>query len=337
MNQNHSVPYGTMPVGYSPYWGVNPIQQESHSIRRLGNIIGFTVVGFFAMQFVAAFLLLLSGAYPMYLEGDIAYQAINIFTSILCVFFPFAVLMLSMRSSQAELLPLGKIKLSLFIPLVFVGMSIFVISNIATNMLITVMGFGGIELVMPNMTKPTTTGGIILSIVSTAVIPALTEEFAMRGVVLQILRKHGDGFAIVMSSLLFAVMHGNFVQAPFAFIGGLALGYCAVKTGSLWLSITIHFLNNLMAVLFDVFQKPLGENLYMILNYSVFIGILIAGIVSIIYLIKKQPDFFHLKDSVSFCTFKQKVDVFLATPGVVISFVLIGLLSMQFLEITWLS
>lgn len=332
MNQNYNVPH----YGF-PYWGINPIEQEKGSIRKLGNIVGFTVVGFFAMQFVVAFLLVLTGLYPIYQGGDIAYQSINIFTSVLCVFLPFFVLMLAMRAPNVELIPLEKTKLSLFIPLIFVGMAVFIISNIATSILINIMGIGGVHLVLPETASPTSVGGIILYVVSTAVIPALTEEFAMRGVVLQTLRKHGDGFAIIISSLLFAVMHGNFVQAPFAFIGGLALGYCAVKTGSLWLPITIHFLNNLMAVLFDVFRVPLGENLYMILNYSVFGGILIAGLISVIYLLKKHPGFFRLTDSVSFCTFKQKVSTFLTTPGVVVAVVLLGLLSIQLLEVSWLS
>lgn len=334
MIQNNSIPYG---IYQPPYGSLNPFEQEKKEIRRLGNGIGFTIVAFFTMQFVSAFIIILLGIYPIYIESDMVYQAVNIFTSILCVFAPFFVLALTKRSEKTELLPLGKIKPSLFVPLVFVGMAVFVISNIATSMLISVMGMGGVTLKTPETVGPTSLGGKMLYVVSTAVIPALTEEFAMRGVVLQTLRKYGDGFAVVMSALLFAVMHGNFVQAPFAFIGGLLLGYCAVKTGSLWLSITIHFLNNFMAVLFDVFREPLGDHLYMVLNYGVFIGLLIAGIIAAVYLIKKQPEFFRLYDPISYCTFKQKAEAFLGTPGVIISFVLIGILSMQFLDVTWIS
>ena len=60
------------------------------------------------------------------------------------------------------------------------------------------------------------------------------EEFAMRGVVMQSLRKYGDWFAIIMSSLVLALVHGNMVQIPFAFIAGIAIGYAVTVTGSMW-------------------------------------------------------------------------------------------------------
>jgi membrane protease YdiL (CAAX protease family) len=92
-----------------------------------------------------------------------------------------------------------------------------------------------------------------------AAVPALAEEFAMRGVVMQQLRRHGDRFAIITSAALFAVMHGNLIQAPFAFFLGLALGYFTVITGSIWTAISIHFLNNFFSVLVSAATDLYGE------------------------------------------------------------------------------
>ena len=60
--------------------------------------------------------------------------------------------------------------------------------------------------------------------------------------------KHPAG-AIVFSSLVFGVVHGNWVQAPFAFVIGLALGWMYYRTGSLLPGILMHFVNNSTAVL----------------------------------------------------------------------------------------
>ena len=75
----------------------------------------------------------------------------------------------------------------------------------------------------------------------TAIVPAVFEEFAFRGVVLNKLRKFGDSYAIIMSAVLFGLMHGNLSQIPFAFILGLVIGFIAVKTNSIIPGILIHF------------------------------------------------------------------------------------------------
>jgi membrane protease YdiL (CAAX protease family) len=81
-----------------------------------------------------------------------------------------------------------------------------------------------------------------------AVVPAITEELLMRGMIMQPLRRFGNGFALVCSSILFALLHQNMTQAPMAFFAGLALGWASIKTGALWAPILIHFWNNAVSV-----------------------------------------------------------------------------------------
>ena len=55
-------------------------------------------------------------------------------------------------------------------------------------------------------------------------------------------------WAIVISALFFAVIHANPWQALNAFLIGLLMGYVYYKTGSLILTMIIHFVNNGTAV-----------------------------------------------------------------------------------------
>lgn len=84
----------------------------------------------------------------------------------------------------------------------------------------------------------------------------------MRGVVMQPLRKYGDWFAILTSAFVFALMHGNLVQAPFAFIAGIGLGYAVIASGSLWTGILIHLLNNSISVIQTIGNRlsPRGKS-----------------------------------------------------------------------------
>ncbi len=71
------------------------------------------------------------------------------------------------------------------------------------------------------------------------------EEIVFRGYMMKSFEKTGvgKGYAMLVSSILFGVMHGNIVQAPFAFVVGFVLAYTAMEYGIVW-SILLHFLNN---------------------------------------------------------------------------------------------
>lgn len=79
----------------------------------------------------------------------------------------------------------------------------------------------------------------------------IVEELVYRGVVLRSFQKYGKKFAIVISAILFGVMHGNLPQGIFAFGIGLVFGYVASEYSILW-SIALHVFNNM------VFSDALG-------------------------------------------------------------------------------
>lgn len=84
----------------------------------------------------------------------------------------------------------------------------------------------------------------------------ILEELVFRGVLLEGLRKYGNFFGIVMSAVMFGLMHQNIAQCLPAVAIGLVWGFVAVKSGSLIPSMFLHILNNTMsAVLLAVVQS----------------------------------------------------------------------------------
>jgi len=84
------------------------------------------------------------------------------------------------------------------------------------------------------------------------------EELIFRGAILGNLRRFGDNFAIIFSSLLFGFYHGIFLQIPFAFIVGLLFGYVAVRW-SLRVSIVLHIaVNGLSTLVSDTGNEDLA-------------------------------------------------------------------------------
>ena len=90
-----------------------------------------------------------------------------------------------------------------------------------------------------------------LGIISIVVMAPLVEELLFRGAIQGHLMRMWKMpyLGIVVSSLIFGVVHGNPAQIPFAFVVGMALGWVYYLTGSLIPGILMHFINNGSSVL----------------------------------------------------------------------------------------
>ena len=84
----------------------------------------------------------------------------------------------------------------------------------------------------------------LLSMLTVAVMPAMFEEFSHRGMLLSGFSKISSMKAVVLSGLLFGLMHLNINQFFYAFVVGMLLATVALITRSIWPSVIIHFINN---------------------------------------------------------------------------------------------
>lgn len=84
----------------------------------------------------------------------------------------------------------------------------------------------------------------LLSMLTVAVMPGIFEEFSHRGMLLSGFNKMGSVRAVVLSGLLFGLMHLNINQFFYAFVVGMLLATVALITRSIWPSVIIHFINN---------------------------------------------------------------------------------------------
>ena len=90
---------------------------------------------------------------------------------------------------------------------------------------------------------------LMFEIVIAAGLPAICEEIFYRGFVLRSFERYSPLAAIILSSLTFAIMHGNLQQLIYAFILGLVLSTVTMLTDSLLASSFMHFTLNATSVL----------------------------------------------------------------------------------------
>lgn len=79
-----------------------------------------------------------------------------------------------------------------------------------------------------------------------AVQPAFFEEMLFRGAALYGYRSLGPKKALLMSALMFAMLHMNLQQALYAFLLGSIFAFMVQRTGSIFASMLPHFLINAM-------------------------------------------------------------------------------------------
>ncbi|HEY1351889.1 MAG TPA: CPBP family intramembrane glutamic endopeptidase [Ktedonobacteraceae bacterium] len=85
---------------------------------------------------------------------------------------------------------------------------------------------------------------------SSVLIAPLCEEIFFRGFLLPgLLHEFSAPWALLISSLLFAVAHADLGSFAPLFAIGLCLGFLRLRTGSTWASLSLHMLNNLLSSL----------------------------------------------------------------------------------------
>lgn len=94
------------------------------------------------------------------------------------------------------------------------------------------------------------------AIIAVAILPAIIEEFLFRGMIYRgIANRSNKKIAIIISALLFALLHMNFNQMCYAFVMGLVFALVVYLTDNLEVSILLHMLFNAFTVIITCFQQ----------------------------------------------------------------------------------
>ncbi len=177
---------------------------------------------------------------------------------------------------------------------VLIGFSGCVGANLVANYVSQILEkFGIVSPDSPVTMEPTATS-LALNLVVMAVLPALLEELLFRGLILQTLRPYGERLAVVLSALLFGLIHGGLTQSVFAFLVGLVLGWLAVSTGNIRPAIVLHFFNNAVSVLLQYAGLGLDDMNEGILTALVMYGLAAIGLIVLAVSARRGASFLRL-------------------------------------------
>ncbi len=304
--------------------------KDKTSVRRTARLVGISYIVMLLisllwfdayMYFAPFFGLSISDAAEPFTDPAVL-QIVQIIVSSLMFLFPYLIILAGGRERMSKLISFGKPDKKLLLPLILIAIAVFALANIATSAIASFLSTFGIKYTAPPIDTPEGPFGILLAILATAVTPALVEEFAIRGLLMGALKKHGEAFAIIASSIFFGLMHCNYMQIPFAFIGGLAIGYAVIKTDSFWTGVLIHFINNFVTLMIDMLTENIPSvNAQSFITAIYFAICFVCFFVGIFMLRNHNTKDLELKNEVNTLTEGQKYAALFTQPLVIIAII----------------
>lgn len=120
----------------------------------------------------------------------------------------------------------------------------------------------------PDEFNPEPMFNLIISIIGPCILGPVNEEILCRRIGFQYAQKYGTMFAVVTSSVLFALMHGVSLQVLYALLLGFCVGILCAKTGRILWSILLHMAHNgfmvVMTYLFPFYEGIPSPRFYLL-------------------------------------------------------------------------
>lgn len=221
-------------------------------------IAAFFIVIAFMFPEVAAFLLNLLPLkfYPLF---KIFLKLIM--TQLILFIPPFIVMMLLSRDISA----FAKIKLNNFrvkyLKIAFITEALIFFPIVAIALIIFVLlRYFGINPSSPiiEILKNSPNGSILILFLISVIVAPIVEEYVFRMIIFSFIEKiFGVLPALILTSFIFAVLHGGLVQLVPLFLLALVLQLLYMRYKSLYPSIFLHMLHNLIIMALFITIKPM--------------------------------------------------------------------------------
>ena len=144
-----------------------------------------------------------------------------------------------------------KVGVSVIFISIALGLLCFVINVAVSSLFSGIISFAGYRSPFGGGASDYSTWHFVLEAFLVAALPAFCEEFIHRGVLLQGIKHCGFKKAIVISALMFGLIHFNIQQFFYAFVVGMILGFVSVVSKNIFPAMIIHFVNNFISIYLD--------------------------------------------------------------------------------------
>ena len=271
---------------------------QKRDFKNLGFIIGTTIIIYIGMQTIISLLgkicvealLTNLNETEQTLIIQIIAQACSIIPAILFLNF---YINKEKQSRENKKLYISKPKMILITVAI-----IYILQLILSLIIFPALGIDYDVLDTIDLTHSDTLLSKFLIVFALAFVPAILEELFFRKALIDLLKPFGTSFAVILSALLFGLMHMNLSQSLFACAMGIIFGSIYIYTNDIKTTMLIHFINNgIAAISLLIMNKSFHiPDIELEIPYEAFLSIilllfiLIGSILGIRFFIKITKD-----------------------------------------------
>jgi membrane protease YdiL (CAAX protease family) len=150
-------------------------------------------------------------------------------------------------------------------------------ASFANSLLLLALKSAGLEFAPRTINVPQGTFAAVLYFIYVCILPPLLEEIFTRGYILNAFRGYGTTFAVVLSSVCFALLHSSLENFPVYFCCGVVLALVYITFDSIFPAMMLHCLNNTVSFFMSTFQNRVNAVSALSLIVFVYICIIAFG------------------------------------------------------------
>lgn len=130
--------------------------------------------------------------------------------------------------------------------------------------------------------------GAIYAAVTLAIVPAVLEEFLFRGIIAAEYNTYGALTSIIMSTVMFSMLHMDFVRLPIYLFTGCVLALTASTSNSVFSSMLVHALNNIFVLFLEPYLYKIAAKSDSGLALMMFIVVTLMLIFAMLFFMKAE-------------------------------------------------
>ncbi|MBP0966208.1 MAG: CPBP family intramembrane metalloprotease, partial [Oscillospiraceae bacterium] len=175
---------------------------------------------------------------------------------------------------------------------VLLGLWIQLLAGYASGWLTGFLEKSGVPVYSPDISLSGSAAKTAAVVLYTCVLAPITEELLVRGFALKNLSRVSQRFGILLTALLFGLMHENLPQLVFTVPLGILLAYITIRHNSLTPAIITHIAVNSAAIMREYGRTMLPHSTFRKARMLYTLVVLLLGTVSLFYMLltERMPD-----------------------------------------------
>lgn len=232
-------------------------EQNVQEQKKWPSILGVNIVYLIVLLLLVVAPIIVSSQASS-IQGSLQYYIKLFVLELVLVGAPPLIYMLIFKMDIKEVTRFNKIRAGeafYVVGMAILGYGVMIIINLIWYWIVSHLGTPAGQDLPP----VTNVSQLLMAVFTIGLVPALVEEFLFRGVILRGYERFGSTTAIVMTGVLFGVLHIQLMSVPSIILLGIVISYVVYRTNSIFAGVIYHFVHNTVTVFFLFIQNILQK------------------------------------------------------------------------------